>query len=133
MDGGSYNRVVGIQVDQSENQMSWLSRTGQAVLLTICSVSIRKASVKDYVLRIPRYEHAWVDQEVALLEYLSQTTIPVPQIKTLSLLNNNALSSRFTIQPRLHRKPVGEIWIDLNNQQRLCFVRDLGAAPRQIT
>ncbi|KAF1842801.1 uncharacterized protein K460DRAFT_289421 [Cucurbitaria berberidis CBS 394.84] len=89
MEGGSYNRVLGIQVDSSKKQMSWILRHAQKLAQKVCPSSGRNSQLHEFVIRIPRYEHAWVEQEVAILSFLAGTKVPVPKIKFLSLSSDN--------------------------------------------
>jgi len=132
MDGGSYNRVLGVRFDGSWRQTSWLKRQAQMFLRTVCPGVIRKTEIRDYVLRIPRQEHAWVEHEVSILKFLAATNLPVPRIKIFSLSAENPVGSPYMIQPRLPGKPVTEVYLELNTQQRVSFARDLGRALKQM-
>lgn len=132
MDGGSYNRVFGMQVDGSWRQASWLKRQAQMLLRTACPGVIRKTKIRDYVLRIPRMEHAWVEHEVSILKFLAATSLPVPRIKIFSLSAENPVGSPYMIQPRLPGKPVTEVYLELNAPQRISFARDLGRALKKM-
>jgi hypothetical protein len=77
MEGGSYNCVIGVQVDVSDMRTSWLQRHATRLLQTFWPRSAnRQKEIQEYVMRIPRYEHAWVEQEVALLFFLAATNVP---------------------------------------------------------
>ncbi|KAH6878575.1 hypothetical protein BKA58DRAFT_452712 [Alternaria rosae] len=132
MDGGSYNRVLGVQVDGSWRQASWLKRQAQMLLRTACPGVIRKTEIRDYVLRIPRMEHAWVEHEVSILKFLAATSLPVPRIKIFSLSAENPVGSPYMIQPRLPGKAVIEVYLELNTPQRVSFARDLGRALKKM-
>jgi aminoglycoside phosphotransferase (APT) family kinase protein len=132
MDGGSYNRVLGVQLDNSWKQTSWFKRQVQEVLRTVCPRAIRKAEIRDYVLRIPRMEHAWVEHEVTILKFLAATSIPVPRIKTFSLSAEDPIGSPYMIQPRLPGESVIEVYLELNTQQRVSFASQLGSALKEM-
>ena len=133
MDGGSYNRVINIQVDGSRYQASWLERQVRWFLRTFCPGMLRKTELRDYVLRIPRMEHAWVEHEVSILKFLAATSIPVPRINTFSFSTENPIGSRYTIQPRVPGKSVIDVYSGLNTQQRISFARDLGSALKEMS
>jgi aminoglycoside phosphotransferase (APT) family kinase protein len=88
--------------------------------------------ISDYVLRIPRYEHAWVEHEIAILKYFEHTKIPAPIVKTWSLSKKSSLKSRYTIQASLPGESVVEVYLDLNTQQRISFARELGFALKEM-
>jgi aminoglycoside phosphotransferase (APT) family kinase protein len=128
MEGGSYNRVVCIKVDTHKKRSNWFQRLVQKFY----SSRARETQIREYVLRIPRYEHAWVEHEVELLTYLANTKIPAPKNKTSSFVTDNTLGCRYTLQPRLPGKSVQEVYINLNNQQRTTFAHDLGTALKEM-
>ncbi|CAO2656527.1 Nn.00g053300.m01.CDS01 [Neocucurbitaria sp. VM-36] len=132
MDGGSYNRVVAVQIDTSKKQLAWIQRHARNLVKKVCSNSGRKSQIQEYVIRMPRFEHAWVEHEIALLLFLAEKNIPVPKITSFSLSSSNPVGTPYTIQPRLHGKPVQEANSDLNIQQRISFARDLGSALAEM-
>ena len=85
MRGGSYNRVTGITILDSEGKED--TRT---------------------VLRVPR--HAWAstpEREVALLRYVRQyTSIPVPEVIAVDYTSNNLLKDPYVIQKRIPGMPI---------------------------
>jgi len=135
MEGGSYNRVVGLKVDVSKIKLPWYERHAKQFLQRVCLDDRRKSKgrVREYVIRMPRYEHAWFEQEVSLLLFIGTTFVPAPKIKTFSLSTNNPLGSRFTMQPRVPGKSVEEVYLDLNTAQRISFARDLGLALKEMS
>jgi aminoglycoside phosphotransferase (APT) family kinase protein len=133
MDGGSYNRVISIQVDGSRKQAGWLQCQVRQVLRSICSGMTRKADIKRYVLRVPRQEHAWVEYEVSILKFLVATSIPVPRVRTFSFSAESPIGSPHMIQPRLPGNSVIEVYSKLNTQQRISFAQDLGSALLEMT
>ena len=82
--GGSYNRIIGIHVDESKRKKSWhqrLLRTKRTQML----------QGPDYIHRIPRFDHAWLEHEIAMLNYLEHTGIPAPSVQTWSLSRRTPL------------------------------------------
>jgi aminoglycoside phosphotransferase (APT) family kinase protein len=136
MEGGSYNRVIGVSVDVSKTQLPWYERHAKQLFQQLCFIGRRKdktkSKVREYVIRMPRYEHAWFEQEVAILLFLATTNVPAPKIKSFGLSTANPLSSRFTIQPRIPGKSVHDVYLDLNTSQRISFARDLGLALKEM-
>jgi aminoglycoside phosphotransferase (APT) family kinase protein len=132
MDGGSYNRVIGIRVDSSGEQASWIKREVSRFLRNVCPSMIRKTEIRDYVLGIPRNEHAWVGHEIAILKFLATTSVPVPSVRTFNLSAENPIGNPYMIQPRLPGKSELEVYLKLNTHQRICFAQDLGSALKEM-
>lgn len=132
MDGGSYNRVIGVRVDSSGEQASWIKREVLRFLRNVCPSMIRKTEIRDYVLGIPRNEHAWVGHEIAMLKFLATTSVPVPSVRTFSLSAENPIGNPYMIQPRLPGKSELEVYLKLNTHQRICFAQDLGSALKEM-
>ncbi|EAT87958.1 hypothetical protein SNOG_04198 [Parastagonospora nodorum SN15] len=106
MEGGSYNCVIGVQGDMSHKRISWLQRHATGLLQIFWPRSAnRQKEIQEYVIRIPRYEHAWVEQEIALLFFLAATNVPAPKIEHFSLTLDN----------------------------RIAFAEDLGRALRELS
>jgi hypothetical protein len=133
MDGGSYNRIVAVQVDASKTRSKWLKRQTQNALYTLCPGADRKKHIQKYVVRIPRFEHAWVENEIATLLFLASTDVPVPKIKSFDLSCNNPIDSRFSIQSCLFGKTVEEGYLDLTTAKRCSFARELGTALKALS
>jgi aminoglycoside phosphotransferase (APT) family kinase protein len=112
--------------------MSWLKRQILRFLRLVCPSMIRKTEIRDYILRIPRNEHAWIGHEVAILKLLATTSVPVPRIRTFSLSAENPIGNLYMIQPRLPGKSDFEVHLKLNTQQRICFALDLGSALKEM-
>jgi hypothetical protein len=133
MEGGSFNRIVAVRVDASKTRSPWFKRHAKNFLYTLCPSQKRKSAIREYVVRIPRYEHAWVENEVATLLFLATTDVPAPKIKSFDLYTDNPIGSRFSIQPRLPGKSVEETYLDLTTAQRLSFAHELGTALKALS
>lgn len=101
--GGGFNRIVGIDI----------LGPGKA-----------EPETERLILRIPRFEDAKPESEVAVLRYVSQhTTLPVPRIKSLDFTTNNSLKSPYVINYRipghdLQHLGSGSEFPNLNHQQQ---------------
>jgi hypothetical protein len=133
MEGGSFNRVVAVRVDASKTRSPWLKRHAKKVLHALCPSTTRQEQIREYVVRIPRYEHAWVENEVATLLFLATTDVPAPKIKSFDLSTDNPIGSRFSIHPRLPGKSVEESYLDLTTSQRCSFAHELGTALKALS
>ena len=133
-EGGSYNRVIRLEVDASKIKMPWYERHAKQILRQVCLRDGRKSKsrVREYVIRMPRFEHAWFEQEVSLLLFVGTTFVPAPKVKTFNLSTDNPLGSRFTVQPRAPGKSVEEVYLILNTAQRITFARDPGLAFKEM-
>jgi hypothetical protein len=136
MEGGSYNRVISVKVDDTKKNATCFNRCAKRFLsiFTICAGTDRKSQTKEYVIRMPRYEQAWTEYEIAILLFLSKQNVPVPKIRSFSLSPTNPLGTRYSIQPRLPGKDLDEgVYVDLTTSQRITFARSLGAALKQLS
>ncbi|KAH3966404.1 hypothetical protein HBH70_121860 [Parastagonospora nodorum] len=134
MEGGSYNCVIGVQGDMSHKRISWLQRHATGLLQIFWPRSAnRQKEIQEYVIRIPRYEHAWVEQEIALLFFLAATNVPAPKIEHFSLTLDNVIESPFPIQAQIPGRLFGEVYSTLNTTQRIAFAEDLGRALRELS
>ena len=99
--GGGFNRIIGIK-------------------------SLESSSSKEHrlILRIPRFEEARPDREVATLSYVChRTEIPVATIVAKDFSSNNALGKPYVIQVRIAGKDLQMTWDDLNHEQRCSVAR----------
>ncbi|KAF2874700.1 phosphotransferase enzyme family-domain-containing protein [Massariosphaeria phaeospora] len=131
MEGGSYNRVIGITINAPLKTPTIFQRIHQR-LLECFGAKIKASKPQEFVIRIPRTEHAWVEHEIAIVRYLKDSGIPVPTIERFDLTKNNAIGERYTIQRLLPGSPAVEAYFDLNTAQQVSFARDLGLALKQM-
>ena len=93
--GGGFNRVIAV-TKHSEN-----------------------TSPTCLVLRVPRFETAQHEREVAATRFVRQNTaIPVPEVKFVDFTSNNPLSQRYVIQTRIPG-------FDLQCENHPCFYPSL--------
>ena len=79
LSGGSFNRILGITVLKPKSQ----------------------APVR-YILRVPRFESARPDREVAVVEYVNQnSTIPVARVIATDYTSGNLLKRPYVVQIRI--------------------------------
>jgi hypothetical protein len=140
MEGGGYNRVIGIEVAAPKPQLSkfnsWLKQVNGRLGMKSSRSSPETSDPEELAIRIPRMEHAWFEHEIATIRFLhTHSTIPAPWIKTFDLSKDNPLGERYTIQPRIPGASVLEtddedkaVWERLDTAQRISFAQDLGSA-----
>jgi hypothetical protein len=120
MEGGFYNRVISVKVDDTKKNAARFYRRARRFLciFAICAGTDRKSQTKEYVIRMPRYEQAWTEYEIAILLFLSKRNVPVPTIQSFSLSPTNTLGTRYSIQPRLPGKNLDDgVYVDLTTSQ----------------
>lgn len=79
--GGGFNRIIGIDIIDPNKP---------------------KEEPERLILRVPRFEDAKPEREVAVLHYGSQhTTLPVPKIKSLDFTKDNSLNSPYVVNYRI--------------------------------
>jgi hypothetical protein len=136
MEGGFYNRVISVKVDDTKKNATRFYRRARRFLciFAICAGTDRKSQTKEYVIRMPRYEQAWTEYEIAILLFLSKRNVPVPTIQSFSLSPTNPLGTRYSIQPRLPGKNLDDgVYVDLTTSQRITFARSRGATLKQFS
>ena len=113
LSGGSFNRIIGITVTESNSGV-----------------------VNRYILRVPRFETACPEREVAIVEYVRQhSAIPVPRIVTTDFTKNNPLKVPYVVQTRipgfeLHSKT--QDFTQLTHEQQCAFATDFGLILRKL-
>ncbi|KMU78028.1 hypothetical protein DIZ76_017024 [Coccidioides immitis] len=120
--GGSYNRVIGLSIDNVNTD------------------AIAPPQAARFILRIPRFESAQVENQIATLSFLKQRTqIPIPKIVLFDLTPENAIDSPYTVQLRISGLDLQTGYQTLSHAQRCSFVRqfarvwlDLQAVIRPI-
>ena len=117
MKGGGFNRVIGIDVKGSCNRMAVIERV---------------------VLRIPRFNNARLDRDIAALRFVRKyTSIPVPEIVTYDLTKANPLDSPYIVQTRiqgydLQANPGPNYYPTLSHNQKCTVAKELGRILREI-
>ncbi|KAF2093466.1 hypothetical protein NA57DRAFT_48185 [Rhizodiscina lignyota] len=96
LDGGAFNRVIGIKYTNPVTEQS-----------------------EEYVLRIPRFESAPLEYEVADFVFAAKSTgLPVPEVIAYDLTENNSLKTRYSIQRRIPGQSLYEVYPTLNPSQK---------------
>jgi aminoglycoside phosphotransferase (APT) family kinase protein len=104
MKGGGFNRIIGISRKVPEQ--------GRSV---------------DYILRIPRFDAARLDRDVAALLYVRKLgAIPVPEIVTFDETSNNKLGSPYMLQKRLPGADLLWTFPGLDHAQKMRVANELG-------
>lgn len=113
LSGGSFNRIIGI---------------------TVTEPNLRVAN--RYILRVPRFESARPEREVATVEYVRQSSaIPVPNIVATDFTKNNPLKVPYVVQNRipgfeLHSKK--QNFTQLTHEQQCAFATKFGLILRNL-
>lgn len=113
--GGGYNRIIGITIKHSTAE--------EPVRL---------------ILRVPRFDDARPDREVAVLHFIRHyTTIPVPEVKYVDFTSDNPLKQRYVIQDRISgndlQNPTGPTcYLNLNHEQKCTFAKEFALLLLQL-
>lgn len=103
--GGGFNRIIGINV--------------------LCPFDRRDKIEHQFILRIPRFEDARPDREVAAMNLVQKrTNIPIAKIMAKDFSCNNALGKPYMIQRRIPGKDLQMTWTDLTHGQRCTVARE---------
>ena len=109
MECGTYNRVIGLDFDASDNNAC--------------------------VIRIPHYamedEVDTIQDQVALLRFLA-LRLPVAQMISYDAGIANPISSQYTIQTRISGIPISKVFRDLSFEERLQIVDGVVGTIAQI-
>lgn len=102
--GGSYNRIIGVTVLDSELKES-----------------------DRLILRVPRSEwEAQPDRDVAIINYIRQhTTIPVPEVKYSDFTSDNALKKPYVLQSRIPGSNLQKIYPGLSHEQNCTVAKEV--------
>ncbi|KAK0511922.1 hypothetical protein JMJ35_005772 [Cladonia borealis] len=117
MKGGGFNRVIGINVPDSQNRMVDINR---------------------FVLRIPRFNLARLDRDVAALRFVRKyTSIPVPEVVKYDFTKANPLHSPYIVQTRiqgqdLQANPGPNYYPNLSHNQKCTVAKGFGRILREI-
>lgn len=106
MTGGTFNRIIGITVNDSENDCA-----------------------EQLILRVPRI--AWMsrpDREVAVLRFVRQhSSVPVPVVKAYDFNSGNPLKDPYVVQSRIAGTNLRTaIQTDLSHEQWCTIAREVG-------
>ncbi|KAM0430434.1 hypothetical protein ACHAPT_005780 [Fusarium lateritium] len=108
LQGGGFNRIIGLAQQKSNTKTQ-------------------------YILRIPRFNAAQVNNDVAVLRFLQQyTTIPAPEVVTFDETEHNALGSPYAVQNRIPGVDLYSTYPNLRHEERHKVARELGAIFNQM-
>lgn len=112
--GGSFNRIVEIEVKESA-----------------------KGAPTSYMLRIPRFENARPDRDLAILEYVHQyyPSVPVARVVKSDLTYNNVIGKPYLLQRKLSGFQVhsgAAEYLGLTHLQKLAFASQFGSILRTM-
>ena len=103
--GGSYNRVIAITIHRSHS-------------------STRS---EELILRIPRFDGARIDREIAAVRFVRQNSnLTVPEVVASDATPNNALQLPYVIQNRLPGVSLHTVFPSLSHQQKVRIARSIG-------
>jgi len=102
--GGGFNRIIGISIIAKD-----------------C------ATPKEYILRIPRFDAAQIEQDLAPLRLLhGRGELAVPELITFDTTSENALGSPYMIQRRLPGSDLFSIFPTMPHETRCALAQELG-------
>ncbi|KAF2874694.1 hypothetical protein BDV95DRAFT_450768, partial [Massariosphaeria phaeospora] len=127
--GGSYNRVIGVTLNtrglSRKYTLKWVREYLQGLF--------GKHTTEKYVIRIPRFDSAGMEDDIAVLELAaSHLTFPVPRTISFDATDSNALGKAYVIQRRLEGQQVSELWNSLNFAQKCSFARQVTRLSGEI-
>lgn len=104
MHGGGFNRIIGVSITTSESP-----------------------AISQYILRIPRFENARLDHDLAPLQLLRQRSkIKIPDIVTFDTTRLNVLESPYMIQTRIPGSSLFPAYPNLPFKMRCAIAKELG-------
>jgi len=133
MSGGGFNRVIGITRTIPKQQKSLFSSSFKRLWTFIANgfIKMRHDSCQTvylgYILRIPRFDAAQLDRDVAALRYVQKLgSIPVPDVVAFDETPNNKLGSPYMLQNRLPGTDLLHTFPGLDHDQKCRVAKELG-------
>lgn len=109
MMGGSYNRVIGISIKKKDKGYG----------------DTQSPPYDNYVLRIPRFEDAHLDNQIGTLAYVrTHSDLPVPKVIAYDLSPDNVLGSPYLLQTRMDGVSLQKVYMSLNHLQKCGIARE---------
>ena len=105
--GGGFNRIIGITAKHSTDE-----------------------DPMELILRVPRFDNARHDREIAVLRFIRHhTPIPVPEIKHVDFTSDNPLKQCYVIQNRITGHNLQDrinptFYPNLNHEQKCTFAKE---------
>ncbi|KAJ5570148.1 uncharacterized protein N7459_009578 [Penicillium hispanicum] len=110
MRGGGFNRIIGVVVTSSEHR-----------------------AVNQYILRVPRFEGAQIDRDLAPLQLLRQRPqIQSPDVVAFDTTTRNVLESPYMIQTRLPGTSLFPAYPDLPHHMKCAIAKELGGVYAEL-
>ncbi|KAL3475437.1 hypothetical protein BJX99DRAFT_158291 [Aspergillus californicus] len=104
MSGGGFNRIIGVSVTSDEH-----------------------SPVRQYILRVPRFEAAELNRDIAPLRLLGQqSNIPVPTVVAFDATSHNVLESPYMVQTRIPGSSLFPTYPDLPHETKCAVAKELG-------
>ena len=126
VDGGSFNRIVGLSVKPSLALAKSLTRVPP-------NLGSHEDRSENYILRISREEDTEVANHIMTLFYIRlHSTLPVPRILAFDIGSDNTLEKPFTLQQRIKGVPLNTVIDDLTFDQRLNLVDEIASIINQM-
>lgn len=135
MEGGGYNRIIGLTLLASGHKLPWYSATRLRTILSACmrGKPAKVPEAKQYILRIPREEVHELSYQSITLSYLErQLAYPIPKSITYDSGVHNPLGQAYMLQKRLPGTPLHLLWDDLTHEQRKCAARCIAEVFRDL-
>ncbi|CAF9937468.1 MAG: hypothetical protein HETSPECPRED_000550 [Heterodermia speciosa] len=109
--GGSYNRIIVITILKSHSP----------------------TASDHFILRIPRFDGARIDREIATLRFVRwYSGLPVPDVLASDSTTENVLQLPYVIQDRLQGVSLQKIFPNLSHQQKMWVARSIGTVLNEL-
>jgi aminoglycoside phosphotransferase (APT) family kinase protein len=135
--GGSYNRIIGVTVDQTRKRTSSpAGRIKNFIRKFFGSPTNKPCATEQYVLRIPRFASntGVIPYHAATLGFVNnRLRCPVPTIVFGNTTENNPLGSGYVIQRRLSGTSLAVLWDHLTLEQKRSAVRQVSQITVEMT
>lgn len=113
MQGGGFNRIIGVTVTSSD--------------------ASKRPVLEQYILRIPRFEAAQLNRDLAPLKLLRRVSqIPLPNVVTFDATTGNVLESPYMIQTRIPGVPLFPAYMDMSQNMKCAIAKELGGVYHQL-
>ncbi|KAJ9610292.1 hypothetical protein H2200_005069 [Cladophialophora chaetospira] len=136
--GGGYNRIIGItrqiKHQPKDGKHCW---PGKLIWKRFWSGAKRRrlhmSTPDEYILRIPRFEGARLDRDIAILQFIHRyTTIPAPTVLAFDVKSENPLKSPYMVQNRIKGTDLFHLFPKLAHEDRCRVARELGNILNQM-
>ncbi|KAL2067208.1 hypothetical protein VTL71DRAFT_1632 [Oculimacula yallundae] len=110
MHGGGFNRIIGVSVSSNEG-----------------------ATLSQYVVRVPRFEAAQLEFELAPLRLLSQRkSILTPDVVAFDTTGRNVLESPYMLQTRIPGSSLFLTYPDVSHATKCAIAKELGKVYSEL-